>query len=90
MLNVAREPSPYGITPLQPTQIRAACDMYGVTTFDEREDLFRVLTWVDVEYRKLLTDKRNLELEAEKEAAVEERASGGSKTRYRDPKSTGG
>jgi len=87
---MAREPSPYGITPLQPTQIRAACEMYGVTTFDEREDLFRILTWVDVEYRKFLTDKRNLEIEAEKEKAAEKQASGGRTTRHSDPKPTGG
>jgi len=90
MLNVAREPSPYGIMPLQPTQVRAACELYGVTTPDEMEDLFQVITWVDVQYRKLLTDTRNLELEVEKEQAAEEQASGGRKTRYRDPKPTGG
>lgn len=90
LLNVAREPSPYGIVPLQPTEIRAACDLYGVNTPDEREDMFRILTWVDVDYRKMLTDKRHLELEVEKEKAAEDKASGGRTPRYRDPKPAGG
>jgi len=51
--------------------------------------MFKILTWVDVDYRKMLTDKRNLELEVEKEKAAEERDSGGRKTRYRDPKPAG-
>jgi len=75
--------------PLQPTQIRAACELYGVNTPDEKEDMFRVLVWVDYDYRKILTDKRSLEIEAEKEQAAEERSSGGRKTRYRDPKPAG-
>jgi len=52
--------------------------------------MFRILTWVDVDYRRMLTDKRNLELEVEKEKAAEDKASGGRTPRYRDPKPAGG
>jgi len=65
-LNVAREPSPYGLVPLQPTQILAAADMFGVSTPDEREHLFAFITRLDVEYRQIQLDLAKKEAEAEK------------------------
>jgi len=79
-LNAARELSPYGITPFTPTQIRAVSDMFGVITVDEQEDLLKVIIWVDIEYRKMLTKAHEMEIQKEQEKAAMKAKSSGSRS----------
>ena len=79
-LNAAREPSPYGITPFTPVQIRTVSDMFGVITADEQEDLLKVIIWVDIEYRKMLIGIHEAELQEEKRKAAAKAKSSGSRS----------
>lgn len=66
---MARPLSPYGIVPLRPTEIRAACDLHYIISPDEREEIFNTLSWLDVEYRQILKQNAD-ELAGQKKKAT--------------------